>query len=57
MEKTPWYYRFNPCDIERHPRLAKLGDLVAKLDSGCPCCNGFRMLAMLGAGFLIGKVL
>lgn len=39
-----WYHRINPCDICRHPALAPLGDVVAKLATDCPCCNGWRMI-------------
>jgi hypothetical protein len=52
--KTAWYYRFNPCDMDRHPKLAPLGDFFAKLAVECPCCNGMRIIGAAILGLLIG---
>jgi hypothetical protein len=34
----------NPCDIDRFEPLAPLGDWLADLSSGCPCCDTVRVI-------------
>ena len=55
-----WPYVLNPCDTERHRSLVRLGDAMARLWEGftagteCPCCLGFRLLAVALAAFAFG---
>lgn len=58
--RVPLRYRLNPCDIDRDPRLARLGDWLADYfdihfrnpTHDCPCCMAVRvlLLAALSAG-------
>ena len=50
-------HRLNPCDIDRYPALAPLGDALHGLyqaftwGTDCTCCLGARVLALaLAAG-------
>lgn len=58
-----WYYRINPCDIDRHKALAPVGDALAKFyevmtaGTECPCCLGARLAVLAIGSFLIGLVL
>lgn len=55
---VPWRYLLNPCDIDRFPWLAPIGDFFAFFGSDCRCCSGARVLFAAAAagltGFLIG---
>lgn len=51
---TQLKYLLNPCDVDRLPFLAPIGDAVAKLAVECPCCNGFRIIIALAIGIAIG---
>lgn len=55
--KPKLQHLLNPCDIDRLPVLAPIGDLAAKLVTHCPCCNGFRIIFAFAAGFAIGVYL
>lgn len=50
-------HQLNPCDIDRYAVLAPVGDLIAKLATECPCCNGLRILTALAIGFLLGAII
>lgn len=54
--KTPYRlrYKLNPCDIDRYPVLAPLGDLLAHLASECPCCNTLRVVVAIPVSIIIG---
>jgi len=55
-------HRLNPCDIDRHPALAKVGDeLAAFFDIAfrnpthdCPCCMAVRIIILTAAAFAAG---
>lgn len=49
--------KYNPCDQDSHPALAPIGNFFAKFSSGCPCCDGARILGALIAGFAFGAAL
>jgi hypothetical protein len=46
-------HRINPCDIDRWPHLAPLGDWLADRSSGCPCCDTLRVPAAFALGVLL----
>lgn len=59
-------HRVNPCDIDRLPELAPVGDALAILFNrffrepthDCPCCMAVRIILVtsvaFAAGYLIG---
>lgn len=49
-----WYHKINPCDIDRFPALAPLGDWLATLTPKCPCCATIRTFLLTVAGFAAG---
>ena len=56
-------HKLNPCDIDRYPVLAPLGDMLAasfKLltyGTDCPCCLAVRVALLAAASFTLGAVL
>jgi len=49
-------HKLNPCDIDRYPVLAPVGDLLAYLASECPCCNTLRVFFALAVAFPLGVI-
>lgn len=51
--RPPLRYWLNPCDMERHPALVRVGDALAwiwdTLTAGtdCACCLGARVVALV----------
>ena len=60
--KTPLKFMLNPCDVERHPSLAPIGDALASLydrftaGTDCPCCLGARLAGALIAAATLGAL-
>ena len=60
---TPLKYLLNPCDFERLPVLAPVGDALASLyaaftaNTDCPCCLGGRLVGVAVAGVATGALL
>lgn len=66
MSKPPsvlWRHYVNPCDIDRHPALAPLGDALTAVyhatieSTDCPCCRAIRVLVVIVFSFAIGLLL
>lgn len=55
-------HRVNPCDIDRDPRLAPIGDALHNLYSlftkgtECTCCLGTRLVALAIVSFVLGAL-
>lgn len=55
-------HQVNPCDIDRHPALAKIGDALALFfdtffrtpTHDCPCCMAVRILILAAAAYTAG---
>lgn len=51
-------YKLNPCDMDRYPVLAPLGDVFASVTKlftvECNCCTGARILVGIAASFALG---
>lgn len=56
-KRQPIWHRLNPCDIARYNALAPVGDFLARLSSGCPCCDTVRVIVGTIVGIVIGAVL
>lgn len=62
MDKPLLKHRLNPCDIDRLPWLADVGDVLAfffervfrKPTHDCPCCMAIRILILTAAAFAAG---
>ena len=62
MDKPLLKHRVNPCDIDRYPVLAKIGDALAAFyvelfsrpTHGCPCCMAVRIIILAAAAYTIG---
>lgn len=60
---TKLRYRLNPCDIDRDPKLARIGDALAwvweKFTAGtdCPCCLGTRLVVSHALAFGLAYLL
>lgn len=58
----PFRFRINACDYARFPFLAPIGDAIAaffdtiiyKGTSGCPCCQGTRVIILVAIAFAVG---
>lgn len=57
-------HRANPCDIDRLPALAPVGDMLAaffesvfrKPTHDCPCCMAVRVIILAAAAYAAGYV-
>lgn len=55
-------HQFNPCDIDRLPCLAPVGDALARFfeyafrkpTDDCPCCMAVRIILLTAAAFVAG---
>lgn len=60
LTPAKWYQIANPCDIDRHPALAPIGDAFYRLWRGfaygteCQCCLGARLVAITVVSFGAG---
>ena len=61
-DKVPLKYRLNPCDIDRLPALATIGDALAEFFEAafrrpthdCPCCMAVRVIILTAVAFAAG---
>ena len=62
MDKPLLNHRLNPCDIDRLPVLAKIGDALALFFNtffrnpthDCPCCMAVRIFILAAAAYTAG---
>lgn len=57
MSLKTLYFKVNPCDIDRMPFLAPVGDWLASWASECPCCNSARVVFAAISGIALGLLL
>jgi len=62
MSKPLLRHRVNPCDIDRLPSLAPLGNALALFYAkafeepthGCPCCKAIRIILLTTVAYCVG---